>query len=454
MNARMPMTGHESGSETAQHIAVVGSGVSGLGAAWLLSQRHRVTLLEAQTRAGGHSHTVDVNRADGCSVPVDTGFIVYNEATYPNLTALLAHLDVPTRETQMSFAVSLDHGALEYSGTDLGGLFAQRRRLVDPRFWRMLQDLVRFYRHAPADAARLGRMTLDEYLGDRGYSSAFRQDHLYPMAAAIWSTPAAEIGRYPFDAFVRFCANHNLLKLTGRPPWRTVIGGSREYVRRIARALGSAVRLDSRVTRVERDDWGVRLHTDAGVLPERFDQVVIAAHADEALQLLDSPSPSERQLLGAFRYTQNRVLLHRDPGLMPRRQRVWSSWNYLGERDGTTPPCVSYWMNALQELPADDPLFVTLNPPHEPQPGRVIREFSYAHPLFDQAALDAQTQLWNLQGRRRTWFCGAYFGSGFHEDGLQAGLAVAEAIGGVRRPWAVADESGRIHLARQAGVPA
>jgi hypothetical protein len=356
----------------------------------------------------------------------------------------------------MGFAVSLDGGALEYSG-ELAGLFAQRGNLVSRRFWSMLRDLVRFYRESPKDAIDLGDLSLDEYLSQRGYSEAFRDDHLYPMAAAIWSTPAAEIGRYPVAAFVRFCENHHLLTLGQRPPWRTVTGGSQEYVRRLTTAIGQRpgcrVVLGRPVRHVRRDAAGVTVYCrDRNSLPagERFDQVVLATHADQALGLLAEPSAEERRLLGTFAYSRNRTLLHTDASLMPQRRAVWSAWNYLGTRsDERTQPgklCVTYWMNRLQHLPEERPLFVTLNPIHEPDPARLLLEQTYEHPIFDRAALQAQRELWSLQGQQRSWFCGAYFGAGFHEDGLQAGLAVAEALGGVRRPWTVPDESGRIVL--------
>ena len=345
----------------------------------------------------------------------------------------------------MSFAVSLDGGALEYSGSDLRGLFAQRGNLVNLRFWSMLRDLVRFYRRAPIEATRAGLMPLDDYLAQNGYGRAFREDHLYPMAAAIWSTPAAQVGRYPTEAFIRFCANHGLLTLGERPAWRTVEGGSREYVRRLAAALGDAVRSDCPALAIGRDATGATVRTADGTT--RFDHVVVATHADQALRLLPDATSEERRLLGAFAYSRNRAVLHSDPTLMPRRHAVWSSWNYLAERREAQSLCVSYWMNRLQGIDEATPLFLTLNPMREPRPERVLHTQLYEHPLFDAAALRAQGELWSLQGRRRTWFCGAYFGAGFHEDGLQAGLAVAEALGGVRRPWSVADESSRIRLA-------
>jgi hypothetical protein len=421
-------------------IAVVGSGISGLSAAWLLSKRHRVVLYEADNRLGGHSHTVDAG-----GLAVDTGFIVFNENTYPNLTALFDHIGVATKCSDMSFAVSLDDGRLEYSGTGLLGLFAQRRNAISPRFWMMLRDLVRFYREAPRNVAALGMITLDEYLDAAGYGDGFRNDHLYPMAAAIWSTPAAKIGTYPAASFIRFCESHGLLKLTGRPVWRTVAGGSRCYVRRLSETIPEVVS-NYPIKAIVRTGNGVEV---IGLEGNRrhFDHVVIAAHADEALKLLADPSMEERRLLGAFEYIFNDAVLHSDTRLMPQRRRVWSSWNYMtrDDLDGRRL-AVTYWMNRLQGIESDQPLFVTLNPHKEIEADKILKQMRYSHPRFDAAAMEAQKQLWSLQGSRNTWFCGAYFGAGFHEDGLQAGLAVAEALGGMRRPWTVPGESGRIHI--------
>lgn len=432
-------------------IAVIGAGVSGLSAAWLLNPAHDVTLFEAEPRLGGHSHTVEAPGGDG-PIPVDMGFIVYNEANYPNLTALFDHLGVSTRLSDMSFAVSLDRGALEYGGNDIFALFAQWRNLVRPRFWSMLSDLARFYREAPGHACALdSRMTsLGDYLGDQGYGRAFQDDHLLPQAAAIWSASVGAIRDYPAAAFIRFCENHGLLQVMNRPLWRTVVGGSRTYVGRLASSLEGKVRQGEAVKSVRRTAEGVLVRTAAGV--QRFDDVVIATHADQGLALLEDPTPRERALLGAFAYTRNLAVLHSDATLMPRRRRTWSAWNYVGETraGGERDLCVTYWMNKLQGLPRETPLFVTLNPVQAPEPAKVIRTEVFEHPLFDADALRAQKALWSLQGRQNTWWCGAYFGAGFHEDGLQAGLAVAEQLGGVRRPWTTANPSGRIFLPQPA----
>lgn len=428
-------------------IAVIGSGISGLSAAWLLGEAHEVVLFEAAPRLGGHANTVVVRGAEGRETPIDTGFIVYNEATYPNFVALMQHLDVATQPTEMSFAVSLDGGALEYSGTSLGGLFAQPLNLVSPRFWSMLQDLRRFYREGTEDArsAAMGAISLGDYLAAGRYSAAFRDDHILPMAAAIWSAPCSEILSYPAAAFLRFHHNHGLLRLTDRPVWRTVSGASAVYVGKLHDAFSGETRVGTPVRQVRRSPNEVTLIGEGW--SERFDQVVFACHADQTLAVLGDPSAPETALLGAFRYSRNRAVLHGDAALMPKRRRAWASWNHLGDRNRPDEACaVTYWMNRLQDLPDERPFFLTLNPPTSLRPETILHEETYEHPLFDAAALTAQAQLWSLQGTRRSWFCGAHFGAGFHEDGLQAGLAVAEALGGVRRPWDVADESGRIPL--------
>lgn len=424
-------------------IAVVGSGITGMACAWLLSQRHRVTVYEKAPRIGGHTNTVDIVGPDGV-VPIDTGFIVYNEATYPNLKALFDHLGVATRESEMSFAVSLDDGQLEYAGTDLNGLFAQRRNLFKPRFLLMLRDLLRFYREAPKKLAALETLSLGAFLDRDGYGRAFRDDHLLPMAAAIWSAPSKTLLDFPAASFVRFCDNHGLLKVSDRPTWRTVVGGSKSYIGPLTAPYRDRIKVHHACVGLARSGQGVLVRDEKGDTT-RYDRVVLACHADEALALLAQASPAERDVLGAFRYSRNSAVLHTDARLMPRRRAVWSSWNYLGRQGGDADSlCVTYWMNRLQGLPGATDYFVTLNPPCDP--AQVLYAVDYRHPIFDLGALAAQQRLWSLQGQGNVWYCGAYFGAGFHEDGLQSGLAVAEALGAVRRPWDVKNESGRIVL--------
>jgi len=432
-------------------VAVVGTGISGLSAAWLLSPRHDVTVYERSERVGGHSNTV-VASVGGRKIPVDTGFIVFNRHAYPNLTALFERLAVPTQTSDMSLAVSLHDGGLEYSGTGLQGLLAQPGNLFRPRFWSMLRDLAKFYRRATRDADLLKDETvsLGDYLAAGGYGAAFRDDHLLPMASAIWSAPPCEILAFPVATFIRFHRNHGLLQLAQRPAWETVTGGSIVYVRRLIQSFADRIRLDTGVVTVRRTAGGVVV-TDSRGGSSRYDHVIMATHADQALSALADPTPDETELLGAFRYSRNLAVLHSDPGFMPRRRAAWSSWNYIGSRDAPADSVgVTYWMNRLQGIPDASPLFLTLNPPRPPRAGTLHHSEVYDHPIFDAAAISAQRRLWSLQGRGNVWFCGAHFGAGFHEDGLQAGLAVAEQLGGLRRPWNVPDESGRIVLGRVA----
>ena len=427
-------------------IAVIGTGIAGLSAAWMLNGAHDVTVFEKESRIGGHCNTVEVPGPSG-PVAVDTGFIVYNELNYPNLTALFEHLGIATEASDMSFAVSTDGGEFEYAGS-LGGMLARQRNIISPRFWAMMGDVRRFYRDAPGVLGRpeFKNVSLGEYLDREGYSEAFIHDHILPMGAAIWSTPVSLMRNYPLDSFVRFYENHGLLKFWDRPAWRTVSGGSRTYVRRLTGSFAGSIRTGARVREIRRYPGGVSVTDQSGEV-QTFDRVLIAAHADQTLDMLTDADATERRLLGAFRYARNVAVLHSDESLMPRRRGTWSSWNYIREgADRNGPVCVTYWMNRLQGVATEKPIFVTLNPIRPPRPDTVIDSFVYQHPIFDTAAWTAQKDLWVLQGERDTWFCGSYFGAGFHEDALQAGLAAAEHLGGVRRPWRVADESGRIYL--------
>jgi uncharacterized protein len=431
-------------------IAVVGAGITGLGAAWLLASRHEVVLFEAQDRWGGHSNTVDVQTPEGL-VPVDTGFIVYNERNYPNLIALFDALSVTTASSTMSFAVSLRGGAYEYSGTGLSGLFAQKSNLANVAHWRMTADILRFHREAKALSEAVGSTveSLGQWLARNRYSQAFVENHILPMAAAIWSAPREAMLAFPVATFVRFFDNHGLLTAYNQPTWRTVAGGSKAYVSRLMGAFAGDRRRNDRVVAVEPGAAGVMIRTASGHA-ELFDRVAICSHADEALTLLSAARTAERRVLSNFKYADNEAVLHRDNRWMPRRRSVWSSWNYLSDNP-SKPIVLTYWMNSLQPLATSTDLFVTLNPTRPILPDDVIARVTYAHPLYDAGAISAQAELGGIQGRDNVWFAGSYCGYGFHEDGLQAGLAIAEHMtrdnAPVRRPWTVANESGRLSWA-------
>lgn len=413
-------------------IAIIGSGISGLGCAHALRREARITLYEAEPRLGGHTNTVDVS-LDGTTHPVDTGFLVFNERTYPNLIRLFTELDVPTTKSDMSFAVSVARGRrrLEWSGTDLDGVFAQRTNALSPRFLWMLRDILRFNRHATRIALEQetgdGGSSLGEFLDKHRYGAPFRQWYLLPMAAAIWSCPMSTMLEYPVATFVRFCHNHGLLQVNDRPQWYTVRGGARQYVQLIAAGLHE-IRTADPVTKVEPDParGGVVVHSRSG--SALFDHVVLACHSDQSHRLLPGGDAVTQRLVSQVKYQPNRALLHTDVRLMPRLRRVWSSWNYMSEGGDEPNVSVTYLLNRLQPLPFRTPVFLSLNPSNEPRPDTVLAEFDYTHPVFDASAIAAQDQLAQVQGHRGIWLAGAWTGYGFHEDGLKSGLAVAAGL--------------------------
>ncbi|WP_018914415.1 NAD(P)/FAD-dependent oxidoreductase [Thiomonas sp. FB-6] len=445
--------------EPPPRVAIVGSGIAGLAAAWALKEHARLSLFEAGTHFGGHVHTVDAT-VDGISYPVDTGFLVLNERTYPGLLGLFAELGVELAKSDMSFSVQRPLAAgrrLEWSGSSLDTVFAQRANLLRPRFWGMLRDILRFNREATALvlAGLAGEhRSVGEFLRQGGYGEAFAQDYLLPMLACIWSCPARRMLEFPLASIVRFCHNHGLLQVEDRPQWYTVRGGARRYVQRIVERLPDA-RLNCPVRMVKRHDVGVEVATDGGT--EWFDHVVLACHSDQALALLADADDTEREVLGAVRYQSNRALLHTDAALLPRRHRAWAAWNFesaaapdapgLPADGGSAPVCLHYLINRLQPVPFARPLLVSLNPLREPDPAQVLQEMHYAHPVFDAPAIAAQARVPQLQGRRRSYFCGAWCGHGFHEDGLRAGRAAAQAWLEQRRAHAQGRLGDRVEVA-------
>ena len=428
-------------------VAVIGSGISGLASGFLLRNHADVHLFEKAGRIGGHSNTVDVHFGD-VSVPVDTGFIVYNPLNYPNLMSLFANLSVPHLRTDMSFSVSLGQGELEYEGS-IKGLLAQPANLLKNRYWSMLADLIRFYKTAPGRAED-GPVneTLGQFVARQGYGSAFIDDHLVPMGAAIWSASTDSMMNFPVRAFMRFMENHKLLNFIDRPQWRTVAGGSREYVKRIAAHLVDRINLNTNIRYLRRMNGGVVVNIE-GQGEIWFDAVVLAAHADQSLALIQDASIDERDILSAFQFQANCAVLHSDAKLMPKRRGAWAAWNYVSESlpgqprvadlkaSGPTVAndlCLTYWMNRLQSIDLAYPLFETLNPVTMPDEELIHGEFYYRHPVFDHKAIAAQPRLGKIQGRNGLFFAGAWTGFGFHEDGLKSAIAVAKTLG-VDIPW-------------------
>jgi predicted NAD/FAD-binding protein len=412
-------------------IAIVGSGISGLAAAWLLDREHEVHLFEKRTRLGGHTHTV-VHDLHGRLLPLDTGFIVYNETTYPNLTRVLAELEVETQSSDMSFSVSCADPDMEYAVHSLQGLFAQPAHLASASFLRMLVDIVRFGRKGRAALGGPGDpdATIGDFLREGSFSDTFARYYLLPMTGAIWSSGTEIAASFPRDSLLRFLANHGLLQVTGQPEWRTVVGGSHSYIEEMTRGFEERIHLGQGVQRIVRNPGEVEIHLEDGS-STRFDHVVVAAHADQALAMLDEPSELESELLGRWRYSRNDTWLHTDISMLPRRRSAWASWNYLLP-DGREPGdrvSVTYHLNRLQRLDEDREYLVTLNPPAEPEPDSVIRRMTYTHPIFTSDSVATQPDLPRLNGQNRTHFCGAYFANGFHEDGLVSGISVARDLG-------------------------
>lgn len=409
-----------------KRIAIVGGGISGLACAWLLASHHDVTLYEAAPRFGGHARTVRAGRHG--DRPVDTGFIVFNHVNYPHLTAMFRDLDVPVEKSDMSFGVSLDDGRIEYALRSVDAVFGQRRNLVDPGFCLMLRDILRFNAGAEAAVAETPGLTIADLVAGMRLGPRFRDHYLFPFCGAIWSTPHQDIGGFPATALLRFMRNHGLLSRGGHHQWWTVSGGSLSYVERLTAALSRAgvmLRPATPVREISRVDGRVALR-GAGCAAEIFDHVVLATHADRALELLADADAQEHAALSAIRFQPNRAVLHGDSGVMPRRRRCWSSWVSHGASGAAVG--VTYWMNRLQNIPDDDPLFVTLNPPATIDEAAIYDETVFRHPVFDRAALDAQARIAGFQGSRNTWFAGAWLRNGFHEDGFASAVRIARRL--------------------------
>ena len=410
-----------------QRIAIVGGGIAGLTAAWYLSRDHQVEVFEAEPRLGGHTFTVDVQREHG-DYAVDMGFIVFNDRTYPRFEALLSVLGIGRQPTAMGFAVTDAETGVEYCGDGLGGFFGRRRNLLDPGHWALLRDILRFNREAPAlldsDA---GEQPLGAYLNEQGYGERFRRHYILPMGGAIWSCSLAQMEAFPAKFFVRFFINHGLLALRNRPQWYVVPGGSSRYVEALREACSARFHTATPVTGVSRDSEGVTVRT--GDQSHRFDQVVMACHSDQTLALLADADPRERDCLADLRYQPNDVVLHTDTAMLPKRPRVWSSWNaLLGRADDAEPVQVTYNMNILQGFQAPETFCVTLNAGDRIRPETVIRREVFHHPLFTTEGLLARERLLAANGENRTWFCGAWCRNGFHEDGVVSALDVVEGI--------------------------
>lgn len=420
---------------TSKKVAVIGSGISGISTAWFLSQEHEVTLFEKNSKIGGHTNTIELE-IEGKKQPVDTGFIVFNTPNYPLLTAMFKHLSVITQNTEMSFSVSVNEGELEYSGNNLDTMFAQRKNLFSPKHWKMISEILRFNKRAKADldSDSFNGMDLGEYLGLYKFSDRMRDYYLLPMAAAIWSCPVEQMMKFPVNSFLRFFENHGLLNIEDRPQWESVVNGSHQYLKAILALQTFEVKLHQPIIQVEKTDLGMVVTSENGQ-KKVFDDVVFASHADETYAMLSDDLKAEYQLLENFKYQKNIAYLHSDESLMPKRKKAWAAWNYLrdlGKHNSSV--AVTYWMNLLQNIDIKSPLLVTLNPIRLPKKSLTHQKIVYQHPVFDVAAMDAQAKFQSVQGVNNLWFCGSYFGYGFHEDGLKSSADLAK-LWNITLPW-------------------
>lgn len=416
-------------------VAVIGSGISGISAAWFLSQEHEVTLFEKNSKVGGHTNTIELE-IDGKTYPVDTGFIVFNTPNYPLLTAMFKHLSVATQNTEMSFSVSVNEGELEYSGNNLNTMFAQRSNLFSPKHWNMIAEILRFNKQAKADlnSDEFNDIDLGGYLSLYGFSDRMRDYYLLPMAAAIWSCPVEQMMKFPVSSFLRFFENHGLLNIEDRPQWESVKNGSHQYLKAILALQQFTVKSGQPVNQVEKTDLGMVVTCENGQ-KQIFDEVVFASHADETYKMLSDDLKADFTLLENFKYQENIAYLHSDESLMPKRKRAWAAWNYLRDlTKSSSSVAVTYWMNLLQNIEVKTPLLVTLNPTRLPKYEFIHQKIVYQHPVFDMDAMNAQSKLHTLQGKHNLWFCGSYFGYGFHEDGLKSSAELAK-LWQVALPW-------------------
>lgn len=431
-------------------VAVIGSGISGVSAAWFLSQEHQVTLFEKNPKVGGHTNTIELE-IEGKTQPVDTGFIVFNTPNYPLLTAMFEHLQVKTQDTEMSFSVSVNKGDLEYSGNNLNTMFAQRSNLFSVDHWKMIREILRFNKQAKSDldSRNFAGMDLGQYLKLYGFSDRMRDYYLLPMAAAIWSCPVEQMMKFPINSFLRFFENHGLLNIEDRPQWESVVNGSHEYLKAILALQAFDVKVNQAISQVHKTDLGLVI-TSVDGKKHVFDEVVFASHGDETYGMLSDDLKNDFAPLQHFKYQENIAYLHSDIALMPKRKRAWAAWNYLRDIDNRTTGknssdtssnsvAVTYWMNLLQNINCKTPLLVTLNPTTLPKDELTHQKIVYEHPVFDTAAMAAQSQMKDLQGKNNLWFCGSYLGYGFHEDGLKSSANLAE-LWNIALPWQKANK--------------